>query len=102
MKSRFINITMIVSLVVLISLHLNASILFYTGSLTHNDIYNNTEIEVTNKIFTDAFEAVFEMEEEQYIDDIPFDTEILSTKLNYEKAIAIDFNFEDEEYIDDI
>ncbi|NQU34804.1 MAG: hypothetical protein HQ521_16365 [Bacteroidetes bacterium] len=102
MKSRFINITMIVSLVVLISLHLNASILFYTGSLTNNDIYNNTEIEVANKIFTDAFEAVFEMEEEPYIDDIPFDTEILSSEINYEKAIAVEFNFDEEEYIDDI
>lgn len=93
---------MIVSLVVLISLHLNATILFYTGSLTNNDIYNNSEIIVANEIIADAFEAVFEMEEETYIDDIPFDTEALSDKLNYEKAIAVEFNFDEEEYIDDI
>lgn len=44
----------------------------------------------------------FNLEEEAYIDDIPFDTECVSKNCIYQKAIAENFDFEEEASINDI
>jgi len=44
----------------------------------------------------------FEMEVEEYIDDIPFNTEEIATKALYEQAVAESFEMEVETYVDDI
>jgi hypothetical protein len=44
----------------------------------------------------------FELEEEAYINDIPFSTEKVVADYLYNKAIQETFQFEEEEYIDDI
>jgi len=44
----------------------------------------------------------FEMPEEQYIDDIPFNTEDIAVKARYAEAVSQEFVMEEEEYIDDI
>jgi len=46
--------------------------------------------------------AVFNFNEEQYIDDIPFDTEKIAADSLYNQAVSVDFQNEEEEYIDDI
>ena len=48
------------------------------------------------------FATGLEFEQEQYIDDIPFNVEEIANQARFEMAIAIDFTFSDEEYIDDI
>lgn len=49
-----------------------------------------------------ANNSIFEMEEETYIDDIPFNTNELSTACLYNMAMAEEFEMEEEGYIDDI
>jgi len=48
----------------------------------------------------------FHLEEEMYIDDIPFDTEAVAVLAqqndSYIAALAVDFEMEEEEYIEDI
>ena len=44
----------------------------------------------------------FELEEEAYINDIPFSTEEVVADYLYNKALHETFQFEEEEYIDDI
>ncbi len=44
----------------------------------------------------------FNFEEENYINDIPFNTECITAEFLYEKAITEIYNFEDEAYIEDI
>ena len=45
---------------------------------------------------------IFEMEEETYIDDIPFSTSEVSAECLYNMAMAEEFEMEEEGYIDDI
>ena len=45
---------------------------------------------------------IFVMEEEAYINDIPFSTAEVSINCLYEMALAEDFEMEEESYIDDI
>ena len=44
----------------------------------------------------------FDLEEEAYINDIPFSTEVVVANYLYEKALSEPFEFEEEAYIDDI
>lgn len=46
--------------------------------------------------------SIFEMEQESYIDDIPFNTELVASQALYEQAISVEFYLEEEGYIDDI
>lgn len=41
-------------------------------------------------------------EEEEYIDDIPFNTKDVTEALLLEKSMNVEFNFEEEAFIDDI
>ncbi len=45
---------------------------------------------------------IFVMEEEVYINDIPFSTSDVSVNCLYEMAMAEEFDLEEESYIDDI
>ena len=99
MKTRK-NILLIISLTILLSLHLNATISFFTGDSSTNNI---AKTEINNSTMeTDSYLVEFNFEDEEYIDDIPFDTDCVTAQCKYEKAISIDFNFEEEEYIDDL
>ncbi len=97
MKTRK-NILLIVSLTILISLHLNATINFFTGE---NPAKENPELLISD-MNDETFVKEFNFEDEEYINDIPFDIECISAQCKYEKAINEDFFFEDEEYIDDM
>lgn len=101
MKTNFINNLLIVSLTVLISLHVNATIAFFSEGSTSNES-NNKEIVTINTSNIKPPIAEFSFTEENYIDDIPFNTEYISAKSKYEEAMDVEFSFEEEEYIDDI
>ncbi|MCK4677749.1 MAG: hypothetical protein KAT48_06435 [Bacteroidales bacterium] len=53
-----------------------------------------------------ATNVCFHLEEEMYIDDIPFDTKAVAVLAqqndSYIAALAVDFEMEEEEYIEDI
>lgn len=51
---------------------------------------------------TFASSTIFNMEEEAYINDIPFDTGEVKVNCLYNRAIAENFEMEEESYIDDI
>lgn len=53
-------------------------------------------------IYEDATMANYYFDDEEYINDIPFNTNTISEKANYLNAMAEDFDFEKESYIDDI
>jgi len=46
--------------------------------------------------------SIFEMEEEAYINDIPFNTADIKDKCLYDMAMSQEFEMEEESYIDDI
>ncbi len=48
------------------------------------------------------FAIGIEFDQENYIDDIPFNVEEVINQITYENAIAVNFSFDEEEYIDDI
>lgn len=62
---------------------------------------------IPNKEYYLAGSIDFELEDEEYIDDIPFDTEVLFNSMvnfneNDKNVIVHDFCLADEEYVDDI
>jgi len=44
----------------------------------------------------------FNLEDEAYIDDIPFNTACVAANCNYKKAVSVIFEMEEETYIDDM
>lgn len=91
---------MLISITFLLTLHINSTISFFKGAHAGNTPVNKTNIE--SVIYANAVAADFTFEEENYIDDIPFDTDCISAQCKYEKAMAVDFSFEEEETIDDL
>ena len=53
-------------------------------------------------ISINSFAGGFEMPEEKYIDDIPFDTEQIAKQVLYAQAVSQEFDMEEETYVDDI
>ena len=61
-----------------------------------------TEVIAQDFIYAVAGSQEFEMEEESYVNDIPFNTDSLSKVYLSEKALEEDFEMEEEAYVDDI
>ncbi len=92
------NISLIGILTILISLNLNATI-----SLIMEGEPVNNKPETINSIITDeSIIKEFFFEDEEYINDIPFDINSILDQCKMEKQICIDFYFDEEGYIDDI
>ncbi len=49
-----------------------------------------------------VFATGLEFEQEEYIDDIPFNVEDVINQVTMEEALAVEFSLSDEEYINDI
>jgi len=91
---------MIVSVTILITLHINSTLSFFIkGASAGNHPVTEAPAEFTN--YTTAISQDFSLDEENYIDDIPFNTETISAQSKYEKAVSVEFSFEEEELIDD-
>ena len=99
MKTNFINSLLLVSLTVLVSLHVNSTISFFSGYSSSNEPAKKEIISLNN---IDSPVTDFSFEGESYINDIPFNTKEVSDQTKYEEAMSVEFSFEDEEYIDDI
>ena len=95
MKTLITIASLVISLTVLTSVNLNASVATLSEETYIDDIPFSTK-EVYDNIIADKNLAEFDFEEEEYIDDIPFDTECISIECLYQKAISVEFNFEDE------
>jgi len=67
---------------------------------------DNTKVANTVEMIVTPMMVAFELEDEMYIDDIPFDTEVIveSYLESNNNTLPLEMNFviEDEEYIDDI
>ena len=99
-----LQISAIATLIVAISINLNASNinLVPEDEAYINDIPFSTEEVAANYLYEKALSETFEFEEEAYIDDIPFDTYEVAKTYLYEKYLKNAFAFEEEAYIDDI
>lgn len=71
--------------------------IIYTGLLIGSELNPVKKSQTNNNS-----EVIFELEDEQYIDDIPFDTEHIAATVKYLHATNKDFNFEDEASKEDI
>ena len=47
-------------------------------------------------------ETEFAFEDEEYIDDIPFDTKSIADNYLFQESLNVSYEFEDEAYVDDI
>lgn len=129
MKTK-IYTTALITLITLVSINLNASVINFEDEAYIDDIPFNTEEVYANVMMENIFQMedevyiddipfnttkiavaaqtkhvapeYFEMEDETYIDDIPFNTSTIAANVNYEESTQIAFNFNEEEYIDDI
>jgi len=59
-----------------------------------------SELKLNNNSKVVPQEIAFE--EEEYIDDIPFDTEAIAEAYFLNESMNVEFNFEEEAYVDDI
>lgn len=86
------------SLTVLLSLNLNATISLIVDG---EPAKSKPALPVTN-ITDSAIERDFSFEDEEYINDIPFNIDSIIDQCKEEKLICETFYFDEEEYIDDI
>ena len=56
----------------------------------------------TEWVVNKLMQPEFNFEDEAYIDDIPFNTACVAADCKYKKAFSVLFDLEDENYIDDI
>ena len=61
-----------------------------------------SEITINPPIDSNLISDEIVFEEEDYIDDIPFDTQIIAENYQVDEYLITEFNFTDEAYIDDI
>lgn len=101
MKTLVKTTSLIVTLTILFSFNLSASLYTFTDEAYIDDIPFNTS-EIYNDIVAEQNLTEFNFEEEDYINDMPFDTECVTADCLYEQAVAVDFQFEEEPTIDDI
>lgn len=101
MKTLLKTTALLVTLTILLSVNLNASIFNFSEEKYIDDIPFNTT-EIYNNLIGEQTISEFDFEDERYINDIPFDTECISIDCLYQEAISIEFQIEEEEYIDDI
>ena len=101
MKTLVKTTSLIVTLTILFSLNLNASVFNFTEEKYIDDIPFNTN-EVFTNIISEQNLAEFNFEDEEYIEDIPFNTECVTSDCLYKQAVSIDFQLDEDRYIDDI
>ncbi len=98
MKTTIIKIGIVTLAVTILSLSnyafpITKSKIANTGVLTTKCTLSNYEM---------AIAVVYNLEEDEFVNDITLNTNLVSAKYNYSKAFNKDFNFEEESYIDDI
>ncbi len=98
MKTLTKKSNLILGLIVLLSTYLFASASLINIS-TNPDAISIAMYNPTTE-YINAISVEYNFEEEEYINDIPFDKDCSIS--SYEKAMSEDFSLEEESYIDDI
>ena len=98
MRTRTKNKTLFLALTILLSTYFFASAALINIGAKPDAM----SMAMHNTISDYSTEMNFNMEDEDYIDDIPFNTEYTYIENKYEQAISIEFSLEEESYIDDI
>jgi len=62
----------------------------------------NKKVNCTIIKYERAIAVNFKLDEENYVNDIPFNTDVISEEYNYLNAVSENYEISDEEYIDDI
>ncbi|NQU34823.1 MAG: hypothetical protein HQ521_16465 [Bacteroidetes bacterium] len=100
MKTLATKTTLALTIAIVISTYIFASATFMV-----NSVNSKTSTIITNNAIANyekAISVVYDFNDEEYINDIPFITNSICVEDEYQKAIAVDFEFEEESYIDDI
>ena len=100
MKTLATKLTLALTIAIVVSTYVFASATLISG--LGNTKGNEIAIKCTNVIYENAISVNYSFEEEEYINDIPFDSSFSPVETEYQKAVAVDFELEDESYIDDI
>ena len=98
MKTLTGKLTLALAIILSTYIFASATIITLNGiSEAKTTIINNS---LSN--YEKATSVVYDFEDEEYINDIPFGTDTSCVESEYQKAITVDFEFEEELYIDDI
>ncbi len=100
MKTITTKFTLALTIAIVITAYFGASAKYISS--IGNTKGNAIAVKNTNSIYEKAVSINFNFDEEEYINDIPFDSSFSSVELEYQKAVAVDFELEEESYIDDI
>ena len=85
--------------------------IIFNTNVSAVELKNNTYLDttfsaaktmMTKAVYNLAIAQEFSLEEEEYVDDIPFSTEYVCKQLCYKKALEQDFPLPEEKYVDDI
>lgn len=102
MKTLISKNTLVLTISIVLSSYIFASVTIFA----YSNKSNAKELPCTSSNLSENYEkavsVTYYLEEEDYINDIPFNTNTISADYNYNKAMSVDFEFEEEQYIDDI
>ncbi len=102
MKTLISKTTLIIAILIVLSSYIFASATIFSYS---NKAYVKNAPCVNSSVTENYEKAIavnYFLEDEDYINDIPFETNNVADKLNYLNVKTEDFNIEEESYIDDI
>jgi len=101
MKSIIIKITLALTIIILTS-QVNASQTFYSflEKAEINNTYKTTNCTAIK--YNKAITVEYVLDEESYVNDIPFNTDSISDEYNYLNAVSKSFEMDEESYINDI
>ena len=102
MKTNMIKYTLAFLAIIFVSTYVGASTNF---GLSIGEYKDCSSIKTANYIslnYNKALAVNFNFDEENYVNDIPFNTDSISAEINYLNAITENFEMAEESYIDDI
>lgn len=102
MKTLISKTTLVLTISIVLSSYIFASATIFS----YSNKTNAKNLPCTSSNLTENYEkavsVTYYLEEEAYINDIPFSTNTVSAEYDYKEAMSVDFEFEEEQYIDDI
>jgi len=102
MKTNMIKYTLVFLAILFVSTYVEASTNFGLAIGEYKDCSSIKTANYTSLNYDKAFAINFNFDEEDYINDIPFNTDSISDEYIYLNAIIENFEMEEESYIDDI
>ncbi len=102
MNSTIKKITLVFVAITILTSYVSASVAIYSflEEAKINNIYKTGDCASVK--YNEAIAQNFILEEDEYVNDIPFNTDSISDKYNYLNTISENYNLEEELYINDI